>query len=87
MASFLLKQSWIAIDYFFFNFFATFTSVFRLQINVTFGSVLGLQVNSGLQPPTCWEPIVAGTMLRRPEPTKEKSNRQSLAQYQLRLLI
>jgi len=44
----------------------------RLQITVTFGSVLGLQVNSGLQPPTRWEPFVAGTMLRRPEPTKER---------------
>jgi len=43
-----------------------------LQIIVTFGSVLRLQVNSGLQPPTRWEPFVAGTMLRRPEPTKEK---------------
>ena len=24
-----------------------------------------------MQPPTRWEPFVAGTMLRRPEPTKE----------------
>jgi len=44
---------------------------------VTFGSVLGLQVTvglqiyTGLQPPTRREPYVAGTMLRRPEPTKE----------------
>jgi len=48
-----------------------------LQITATFGSVLGLQVtaglqvNSGLKLPTRWEPVVAGTMLRRPEPTKE----------------
>ena len=54
------------------KFFATFGSVLGLQIIVTFGSVLRLQVNSGLQPPTRWEPFVAGTMLRRPEPTKEK---------------
>jgi len=39
---------------------------------ITFGSVLGLQVNSGFQPPTCWELFVAGTMLHRPEPTKER---------------
>ena len=32
----------------------------------------GLQVNSGLQPPTRWEPFVANTMLNRPEPTKER---------------
>jgi len=44
----------------------------RLQITVTFGSVLGLQVNSGLQPPTRWEPFVADTMLRHPELTKER---------------
>ena len=31
----------------------------------------GPHVNSGLQPPTRWEPFVAGTMLRRSEPTKE----------------
>jgi len=48
-----------------------------LLVTVTLGSVLGLQVtvglpiNSGLQPPTSWEPFVAGTMLRCPEPTKE----------------
>ena len=50
---------------------------FGLQITVIVGSVLGLQVtvwlqvNIGLQPPTRWEPFVAGTMLRRPKPTKE----------------
>ena len=71
MLSFLLKQNWIGIDYFLLNFFATFASVLRLQITVTFGSVLGFQVNTGLQPLTHWEPFVAGTMLRRPEPTKE----------------
>jgi len=48
-----------------------FGSVLGLKIAVTFASVLGLQVNTGLQPPTCWEPFVSGTMLRRPEPTKE----------------
>ena len=52
--------------YFLLKFFATFDSVLGLQISV------GLQVNSGLQPPTRWEPFVAGTMLRRPEPTKER---------------
>ena len=60
------------------NFFATFVSVLGLQITVTFGSVLGLQitvglqVNTGLQPPIRWKLFVAGTMLRRPEPTKER---------------
>jgi len=77
MLSFLLKQFWIGIDDFLLNFFATFGSILELQITVTFGSVLGLQVtvglqvNSGLQPPTRWEPFVAGAMLRRSEPTKE----------------
>jgi len=58
MLLFLLKQIWIGIDYFLLNFLATFGSVLGLQITVTFGSVLrlqvavGLQVNSGLQPPT-----------------------------------
>jgi len=28
--------------------------------------------NTGLQPPTRWEPFVAGTMLRCPEPTEER---------------
>ena len=48
-----------------------------LLVTVTLGSVLGLQVtvglpiNSGLQPPTSWEPFVVGTILRCPEPTKE----------------
>jgi len=72
MLSFLLKQNWLGIDYFLLKFFATFASVLRLQITVTLGSVLGLQVNSGLQPPTYWEPFVASTMLRRPKPTKER---------------
>jgi len=60
------------------KFFATLGSVLGLQITVTFGSVLGLQVavglqvNSGLQPPTRWKPFVAGTMLCRPEPTNER---------------
>jgi len=60
MLSFSLKQIWIGIDYFLLNFFATFDSV------------LGLHVNTRLQPPTRWEPFVAGTMLHCPEPTKEK---------------
>ena len=42
------------------------------QDTITFGSVLGLQVNSVLQPSTCWEAFVAGPMLRRPETTKER---------------
>jgi len=74
--SFLFKQNWFGIDDFLLNFFATFVSVFGLQITVTFGSVLGLQVavglqvNTGLQPPTRREPCVAGSMLCRPETTK-----------------
>jgi len=43
-----------------------------LQVTVTFGSVLDLQVNGGLLPPTRWEPFVTGTLLRRPELTKER---------------
>jgi len=65
MLSFSLEQIWIGIDYFLLNFIATFGSVLGLQVTA------GPQVNSELQPPTRWEPFVAGTMLRRPEPTKE----------------
>jgi len=65
MISFLLNKIWIGIHYFFLNFFATLDLVLGLPVTVR------LQVNSGLQPPTRWEPFVAGTMLRRPEPTKE----------------
>jgi len=65
MISFLLNKIWIGIHYFFLNFFATLGLVLGLPVTVR------LQVNSGLQPPTRWEPFVAGTMLRRPEPTKE----------------
>jgi len=78
MLSSLLKHIWIGIDYFLLNFFATFGSILGLEIAVTFGSVLGLQVtvglqvNTGLQPPIRWEPFVADTMLRRPEPTQER---------------
>jgi len=78
MLSFLLKQVWIGIDFILLKFFAPFRSVLRQHITVTFGSVLGLQVteglqiNSKLQPPTCWEPFVAGTMLHCPETTKER---------------
>jgi len=61
----LLEQISIGIDYFLLNFIATFGSVFGLQFTA------GPQVNSGLQTPTRWETFVAGTMLRRPEPTKE----------------
>jgi len=57
MLSFLLKQNWIGIDYFLLKFFATFGSVLGLQITA------GLQANTGLQPPTRWEPFVADTML------------------------
>ena len=52
-------------------------SILGLQITVTFGSVLGLQVivglqvNTELQLPTRWEPFVAGKMLSRSELTKE----------------
>jgi len=54
----LFKQNWFGIDDFLLNFFATFVPVLGLQITVTFGSVLalqvtvGLQVNTGLQPQT-----------------------------------
>jgi len=48
------------------NLFTTFGSVLGLQVTV------GLQVNTGLQPPTRWRPFVVGTLLRRPEPTKER---------------
>ena len=66
MLSFLLKQNWSGIDYFLSKFLAIFGSILGLQITV------GLQVNSGFQPPTRSEPFVAGTMLRRLEPTKER---------------
>ena len=65
MLSFFLEQIWIGIDYFFVKFIATFGSFLGLQVTA------GPQVNSGLQLPARWQPFVAGTMLRRPEPTKE----------------
>jgi len=65
MLSFLLEQIGIGIDFFLFNFIATFGSVLGLQVTAV------PQVNSGLQPPTRWEPFVVGTMPCRPEPTKE----------------
>jgi len=65
MLPFVLEQIWIGMDYFLLNFIATFGSILGLQ------ATAGPQVNSGLQPPTRWETFVAGTMLRRPEPTKE----------------
>jgi len=63
--NFSFKQNWFGIDDFLLYFFATFGSVLELQVTV------GLQVNTGLQPPTRWEPYVAGTMLCCPEPIKE----------------
>jgi len=77
MLSFLLKYICIGIDDFILKLFTSFGSVWRVQVTVTSGSVLGLQVtvglqvNSGLQPPTRGDPFVVGT-LRRPEPTKER---------------
>ena len=62
----MFKQNLFGIDDFRLNFFATFGSVFGLQATVV------LQVNTGLQPTTFWEPFVAGTILCRPEPTKER---------------
>jgi len=66
MSSLLHKQIWIGIDDFLLNFFASFSSVLGLQVTV------GLQVNSELQPPTRLDPFVAGTLLRHPEPTKQR---------------
>jgi len=43
-----------------------------LNFFATIGSVLGLQVNSELQPPTCWELFVADTLLRLPVQAKRK---------------
>jgi len=63
MLSFL--QIWTGIDDFLLNFIGIFGSVLGLQVTA------GPQLNSGLQPPICWGPFVAGTLLRRPEPTKE----------------
>jgi len=65
MLSILLEQIWIGIDYFLLSFITTFGSVLGLQVTA------GPQVKSGLQLPTRWEPFVAGTMLRRSEPTKD----------------
>jgi len=73
MLPFLLEQIWIGNDCSFLNFIATFGSVLGLQ------TAAGPQVKSGLQPPTRWEPFVAGTMLRRPEPTKETVEPMSLS--------
>ena len=65
MLSFLLERIWIGTDYFRLNFIATFGSILGLQVTAR------PQAHSRLQPPTRWGPFVAGTMLRRPEPTKE----------------
>jgi len=78
MLLFLLQQIWMGIDYFLLNFFATSASVLGLHITVTFGSVLGLQVNSGFQRGTRCEPFVASTMLRGPEPTKKRAEQTIL---------
>jgi len=88
----LFKQNWFGIDDFLLNFFSTFVSVLGLQITVTFGSILGLQgtvglqVNAGLQPPTRWEPLVAGTMLCRPEPTKERVEPKILSKIVIEIM-
>ena len=87
MLSLLLKQISIGIDEFRPNFFWTFDSVLVLQVTVNLGSLLGLQVNSGLQPPTRWEPFVAWTILRRPEPTKQRIEPTILSIIQMRLHI
>jgi len=74
----LVKFQYIdGFGYYHFCFFSlellrNFWSVLGQQISVIFGSVLGLQVNTGLQPLTRGRPFVAGTILRRPEPTKER---------------
>jgi len=86
MLSIMLNPFWIGIWVELLDFFATFGEVLGMQVTVTFSSVLGLQVtarlqaNSGLQPPTRSEPFVAGTMLPRPEPTKERVEPRSSAQ-------
>jgi len=61
----LFEQIWIGIDYFILNFIANFDSVLGLHVTA------GPQVNSGLRPPTRWEPFAAGTLLRRQKPTNE----------------
>ena len=86
LLSFFLKQIWtFGICWKFWNLLEHWNWLFSFELihnlrfgfgtayyYVTFGSVLGLQVNTGLQPPACWEPFVAGIMLRRPESSKEK---------------
>jgi len=72
MLLFLLEQIWIGIYYFLFNFIATFGSVLGLQVTA------GPQVNSGLQPPTRWEPFVAQCCVALSQP-KKQSNRWSSA--------
>jgi len=66
MLSFLLKQIWTRFNDFLLNILATFVSVLGMQVTVR------LQVNSELQPLIRWELSVAGTLLRRPKPTKER---------------
>jgi len=86
MLSFLLKQNWNGIDDFLLNFFATFASVLRPQITVTFGSVLGLQVTVDCRLTVDCSHRHAGSHLLQAQccvalnlPKKE-SNRQSSAQ-------
>jgi len=69
MLSFLLEQIWIGIDYFILNFIDNFGSVLGLQVTA------GPQVNSGLRPPTCWEPFVAGKFCIALSQPKKQSNR------------
>jgi len=82
----LFKQNWIGIDYFLLNFFATFTSVLRLQITVTFGSVLGLQVIVDCRLTVDCSHWHAGSHLLRAQccialsQPKKKSNRHASAQ-------
>jgi len=61
LASLCPKQECVA-----FMMSQSFAFMMSQGFDVTLSSVLGLQVNTGLQPPTRWKPFVAGTMLRCP---------------------
>jgi len=63
---FLWNSSQLSVQFWDCRIPETFVSVLGLQVAV------GLQINSGLQPTTRWEPFVAGAMLCRPEPIKER---------------
>ena len=75
MLSILLKQNWNWLYSFELHnvrfSFAT-ADYYNFRFSFATANYCGLQVNSGLQPPTRWEPFVASTMLRCPEPTKER---------------